>query len=251
VLYVKAPVRLTNGATLSRDLTIVSPDAIYVKGAFNTTSPKRAAIVTGNRAYHLSSSFRDFTQVVSGPSGQFSTTQGSPTEVNKYTSTSTGSYTQSGFNTAYNEAITLPPRPHYLGYTAPATTQNVAVVAPLQRWGHDRILNLKFNMLDPWAAPNNTNRQRLTLNGSFVQLPDSDFAATTNYTNWPYTDTDNGTPVPQDDRLNDGSPLVGNGNIFIEPIMQFGYLEDLKTNPPPGFTKVRSWQGQVDYWVAP
>ncbi len=60
VVYSTAPVRLVNGTSLTADLTVVSPKAIYVKGDFNVSSPKRAAIVSGNRTYHLSTAFTDY-----------------------------------------------------------------------------------------------------------------------------------------------------------------------------------------------
>ncbi len=232
VLYVKAPVRLINGQTVANNLTIVSPDAIYVKGDFNTVSRKQAAIVTGNRSYFLSPAFKDFSQFVSQD----------PQVINTWTDPGATAY--NNFKANYDVTTTLPPRPEWLGIS-PGFNQNLMVIAPVQRSPDDRLMNLKHNYLE--SGPTDGWSQPVHLFGSFVELKDPNPALATNYTNWPYTDTSNSTPVPQDDWIQGQS--VNDQNIFQAPY-SFNTVEDpaLTTNPPPGLLKVRPWAGKVMYW---
>jgi hypothetical protein len=73
LLYSEEPLRLVNGHELPADITITSTGTVYVKGDFNkkfpteasldggTPSHKKAAIMTPDRIYKLTSSFQDTT----------------------------------------------------------------------------------------------------------------------------------------------------------------------------------------------
>lgn len=60
ILYSQLPLRVVNGQTLNAPLTIASPRAVYIKGNFNSIAPKPSSMVTGNRTYHLSGIFKDY-----------------------------------------------------------------------------------------------------------------------------------------------------------------------------------------------
>jgi hypothetical protein len=71
LLYSEEPIRLVNGHNLAGDITITSTGTVYVKGDFNKKFPtaaslssgseghKKAAIITPDRIYKLTSSFQD------------------------------------------------------------------------------------------------------------------------------------------------------------------------------------------------
>lgn len=71
LLYSEEPLRLVNGHDLAQDLTVVSQSTVYIKGDFNKKFPtqaaagsgipahKKAAILTPDRIYKLTSSFED------------------------------------------------------------------------------------------------------------------------------------------------------------------------------------------------
>ena len=250
VLYVEAPVRLINGATVFKDVTIVSPDAVYIRGNFNQINPKSVSVVTGNRAYFLSQDFKEYLKAVDKyPDG---TTITDPvkrvTEQNKYHNSGGSTYGRSGFQSLFqpggDTTTYLPPVAEWRDYVAPETHQHVMVVAPTQRWGDDRMLDQKWNYPEPWARDSFGNdRHTIYMDGGFIELKDSDVTHAAYYANFPYSD---GNPVPQDDLP---IPYPNNDHIFLEPILYSSYDTDLYINPPPGFGKVeRGWTGRVKYW---
>ena len=271
VYYIEAPVRLTEGVYIANDLTIVSPDAIYVKGDLNVeytgSHPRSVAIVTGNRPYFLSESFRDYTQVVSS----------NPDVINGVWNNAgkTGTKGYNEFAATYDANTTLPPWPQWLPYFAPETRQNMMVVAPVQGNGSDRLLNLKYGIVESFHASSGYNRgydtgigdddqEEFHLTGSFIQLRETldppgtngctnargcyDYAHATYYDNPPYTDADASTPVPQDDHRSWVGPVVDYWHMFVEPNFHFTYLPSMRDTPPPGFLQIAPATGSVAYW---
>ncbi len=248
ILYVEAPVRLVNGTTLTKDLTVVSPDAIYVKGNFNydpnnlSYVPKSAAVITGNRSYHLSSNFTDYSRTI--PEANPAVTVAAYNGL--WPSALQTDY--NAFNTQYNSAITLPPWPQWLPNYATDTWQDLTVVSPLQPLQHDRLVNVKYGYMEQyaqggfgWPRPGTlTGRKQVHMTGSFVHLKDNDSTKCTTYTNLGYN---SGPTPPQDER---GS--VALNRIFIEPEFYFKYDQNMQATPPPGISGGGSAGGKVTYW---
>lgn len=71
LLYASTPIRITNGANLPQELTIVGSETVYLQGDFNkkyhssadqaanTQRQKPAAIMTADRVYRISDDFQD------------------------------------------------------------------------------------------------------------------------------------------------------------------------------------------------
>jgi hypothetical protein len=59
IIYSDVPVRLVNGANVDKKLTVASSSTIYTKGDFNKGASQSVALMTTDRVYHLTSSFKD------------------------------------------------------------------------------------------------------------------------------------------------------------------------------------------------
>ncbi len=240
VVYSEVPVRLT-GDTLNSGLTVVSPEAIYVKGDFNKINPKGAAIITGNHTYHVSGSFKDYQGFVAPAPGKTV-----PQTIAAWNDQTAG---YNNFVSTYGDPAaqntTIPPYAAWLQEYAPPTEQHVAIIAPLQKsnehslTGHDHTMQ-DWGKSSPEPHPGkvlppddgvNVVKGKILLRqvGAFINLRDND-----------PTRLADGT-TPHDIR----HPDLDDYNITNVPRREFIYDGNLPLDSPPGFS---AQEEIIRYW---
>jgi hypothetical protein len=239
IMYSTVALRLVNGEQLNAPLTVVSVKAVYIKGDYNSTSPKPAAVVTGNRVYHLSSTFKDYTAFIARGSLWLADA------IYNFRKDRTG---YDSYLASYDPNVTLPPYatwlPRYGGDTdgdrtldpGEETIQHLTTVSPVGKSSSDQPLTTGRGLLETWnwykghvsyepKPGNNALKFTLQREGAFINLPDPD----------PNFLADGVTP--QDHRaVRSNGSLLSSTNILTPPHHVIIYDAGLRITPPPGLT---------------
>jgi len=275
VLYSTVPLRLVNGDKLDAGLTVASVEAIYVKGDFNKNDSRPVSVVSANRVYHLSSSYRDYTKFIKPDkvydyAGKLINTT-FPTLADAIEvfgkNPSNEEPTQAAYLAFKNnyDAQTLPPwtmwRPEYM---ANVTVQHLAIVSPIGKHpaghkeagtvmlkGHNMAINyivMEDGDGDQSQGYNPKPRARmwrpiLRRIGAFINLPDDD--PNTVCVNPPScTQT-----TPQDYRaVRSDKKFLSNNHALTGLISEMIYDSKLPQNLPPAFTKTGGGSGTQVLW---
>lgn len=279
IIYSRLPIRLVNGSQLDMPLTVVSEDAIYIKGDFNVMDPKPAAAVSANRIYQLSQTFRDYTRFID--------VHAHPTLADAVQSYDPDGDHQRGdrddylrFVSVYGDPAvgdTLPPFPHWLlpaqgnrSHADVALAQRLVIVAPAGRYpiGHydpngqpdggtviadDHALLPAYGLLENWGSPTRSviyqpyeqgtskrSIRSLYRYGAFINLPDDH-----SY------ELPNGAPQDYPALLANKQFLALNNIATIIVRWHNSYEPALSHNPPPGFKQAQGRSRRQRLWTAP
>jgi len=253
VVYASVPVRLVNGAELDAGVTVAGTHAIYVKGHFNAVDPKPSAIVTGNRVYHLSSTFRDYSRFIDpvDHAGNVYTGPAALADaINAYGSNA-GAY--NAYLARYNELTVAPPiaswLPSFAGDTdgdrrpdAPeATTQHMAIVSPAHAWVNDRNVLPKYGLLEDWGRTSPYNPKGGSLNENFIVKRVGSFLSLADES--PGMLADGQTPEDRPARTS-ADRMIKRSSRFNAPILEIEYDPTLAADPPPGFSGALQLDGR-------
>lgn len=239
ILYSKVPVRLVNGNDLQNDFTVASPQAVYIKGNFNTISQKATAVVSGNRVYSLSARFKDYEGFISPGASTLAEAIRTGFDANGDGNSDKPDYDK--FVALYGnpaaQQTTLPVYAAWLPTYAEPTEQRVAVVSPLLATNDHGLTGIDHTIED-WgetlgynnkAEPGNDGywvkdkKVLLKQVGSFVNLPDPEPAT--------LDPQQVAAGTPQDHRAMrwEEWEFVTHG-----PRREFVYDESLRTKAPAG-----------------